>query len=170
MMNNSYTIPISCCLSILSFLLFIFPVLYHWTDFIIYTCLLYSRESAILVIDETFFSQPFSIKHWWLTQTVLYNVVKSFMKLNWNVRNATISREFYLNICLVKWQRHEGQINFKEKACRGQPYSAQMTMAQIFQICLIYTFIEHPQFTIACMPAPTIYLAWLGWTLDSCFS
>ena len=65
-------------LSILSF--HVFTVLQHCTDFIIYTCLLYSRESAILVIDETFFSQPFSIKHWWLTQTVLNNEVKSYMK------------------------------------------------------------------------------------------
>ena len=44
-------------------------MLQHCTDFIIYTCLLYSRESAILVIDETFFSQPFLIKHSWLTHT-----------------------------------------------------------------------------------------------------
>ena len=65
-------------LFILSF--HVFTVLHSCTDFIIYTCLLYSRESAILVIDETFFSQPFSIKHWWLTQTVLNNEVKFFMK------------------------------------------------------------------------------------------
>ena len=43
-----------------------FTVLQYCTNFIIYTCLLYLRESDILVIDETFF-QPFSIKHWWLT-------------------------------------------------------------------------------------------------------